>query len=119
MKDKKDVDSAKISILVSANKSAAVLEQFTSQGLSNCPPAYRLLGSYTSKKNIIVLSFHVDYWIIYNVVRNFKTITKVENGNNVASINIPSPAVLKNMSVIIFLQKKDNNKITAATQSVL
>ena len=38
-----------------------VLELFTSQGCSSCPPADRLLGSYSNKENIVALSFHVDY----------------------------------------------------------
>jgi len=42
--------------------SVAVLELFTSQGCSSCPPADRLLGTYASKENIIPLCFHVDYW---------------------------------------------------------
>ena len=40
----------------------AVLELFTSQGCSSCPPADKLIGTYTSKTNVIPLSFHVDYW---------------------------------------------------------
>src|SRR5579871_2087026 len=42
----------------------AVLELFTSQGCSSCPPADELLGKYISKENenIFPLSFHVDYW---------------------------------------------------------
>lgn len=40
----------------------AVFELFTSQGCSSCPPADKLLGTYTSTKNVIPLSFHVDYW---------------------------------------------------------
>ena len=43
-------------------KQAAVLELFTSQGCSSCPSADRLLDIYSSKENIIALSFHVDYW---------------------------------------------------------
>src|SRR5688572_24355235 len=39
-----------------------VLELFTSQGCSSCPPADRLLGRYTNDENVIALSFHVDYW---------------------------------------------------------
>lgn len=53
----------------------------------------------------------------YNVVRSFKTIKKVENGNNVSTIDIPSSSDLKNMSVVLFLQEKGNNKISAATQA--
>lgn len=44
------------------NKNIAVLELFTSQGCSSCPPADKLLGTYTAKENVIPLSFHVDYW---------------------------------------------------------
>ena len=45
----------------------AVLELFTSQGCSSCPSADRLLtetlaDAAKSSKNIIGLSFHVDYW---------------------------------------------------------
>lgn len=40
----------------------AVIELFTSQGCSSCPPADRLVGSLADNPDILVLSFHVDYW---------------------------------------------------------
>jgi hypothetical protein len=45
-------------------KGFAVLELFTSQGCSSCPPADELLGQYAlqNNKQIIALAFHVDYW---------------------------------------------------------
>lgn len=41
-----------------------VLELFTSQGCSSCPPADVVLGEYAAQDNpnIIPLAFHVDYW---------------------------------------------------------
>ena len=47
------------------NKSIVVLELFTSQGCSSCPPADVLLKDIKSKYNhqqVYVLSYHVDYW---------------------------------------------------------
>lgn len=43
---------------------AVVLELFTSQGCSSCPPADALLAKFLheSDANLFALSYHVDYW---------------------------------------------------------
>lgn len=40
----------------------AVIELFTSQGCSSCPPADRLLGQFAQDPSLIALSLPVDYW---------------------------------------------------------
>ncbi len=39
-----------------------VIELFTSQGCSSCPPADQLLGELAGRKDVLALSIHVDYW---------------------------------------------------------
>jgi len=45
-----------------AGEPRAVLELFTSQGCSSCPPADRLVGQLASDPSLIALSVPIDYW---------------------------------------------------------
>jgi hypothetical protein len=40
----------------------AVVELFTSQGCSSCPPADKIIGDLSSDPSIIALSMPIDYW---------------------------------------------------------
>jgi hypothetical protein len=40
----------------------AVVELFTSQGCSSCPPADRIIGELTKDPSVIALSLPIDYW---------------------------------------------------------
>ncbi|MDB5506981.1 MAG: hypothetical protein JWR75_1619 [Devosia sp.] len=40
----------------------AVLELFTSQGCSSCPPADALLETLAQRSDIVALAYHVNYW---------------------------------------------------------
>jgi hypothetical protein len=54
-----------LGLLVSASVRAeppAVVELFTSQGCSSCPPADKLLGELSQRSDVIALAYHVDYW---------------------------------------------------------
>ncbi|MEM8755885.1 MAG: DUF1223 domain-containing protein, partial [Pseudomonadota bacterium] len=39
-----------------------VVELFTSQGCSSCPPADATLGELAKRDDVVALSLHVDYW---------------------------------------------------------
>ncbi|PQO23513.1 DUF1223 domain-containing protein [Rhodobacteraceae bacterium WD3A24] len=39
-----------------------VVELFTSQGCSSCPPADDMLGHLAAREDVIALGLHVDYW---------------------------------------------------------
>jgi len=40
----------------------AVIELFTSQGCSSCPPADRLLGELARDPSVVAMSLPIDYW---------------------------------------------------------
>jgi hypothetical protein len=45
-----------------AQQRPAVVELFTSEGCSSCPPAEAYVGELAQRPDVLVLSFHVDYW---------------------------------------------------------
>jgi hypothetical protein len=47
---------------VRADDSPVVVELFTSQGCSSCPPADRYLGELAKRSDLLALAFHVEYW---------------------------------------------------------
>jgi hypothetical protein len=58
-------DNAQDKIDTTTSKGIAVLELFTSEGCSSCPPADDLLGKIQNEhldKEVYALAYHVDYW---------------------------------------------------------
>ncbi|HEV8237767.1 MAG TPA: DUF1223 domain-containing protein [Thermoanaerobaculia bacterium] len=55
-----------VSALAAGARAAVLVELFTAQGCSTCPPADRLLSAMGSdpdlSKQVVPLAFHVDYW---------------------------------------------------------
>src|SRR5262245_5496284 len=45
-----------------AGEARAVIELFTSQGCSSCPPADQLLGQLSKDPSLVALSLPIDYW---------------------------------------------------------
>jgi hypothetical protein len=47
---------------VQAQSRPTVVELYTSEGCSSCPPAEEQVGKLAKQDGIIALAFHVDYW---------------------------------------------------------
>lgn len=45
-----------------AESGPVVVELYTSQGCSSCPPADEFLGKLAKRDDVVALSLHVDYW---------------------------------------------------------
>jgi hypothetical protein len=76
------------------SKPFVVLELFTSQGCSSCPPADKLLGkiiddAQKNNKPVYAMEFHVDYWNKYgwkDPYSSFKYTLRQQNYVNVLPI---------------------------------
>lgn len=44
------------------SKPPVVVELFTSQGCSSCPPADQMFNTLADDSNLVTLSYHVNYW---------------------------------------------------------
>ena len=49
-------------VATGATEVRTVVELFTSQGCSSCPPADALLRTYAARPDVVALSYSVDYW---------------------------------------------------------
>jgi hypothetical protein len=70
----------------------AVVELFTSEGCSSCPPADRVLASLTARAKadalpVYTLSFHVDYWNYLGWRDRFSSSSYSERQRGYSSIN--------------------------------
>jgi hypothetical protein len=54
--------AALLCVAARAPAAPAVLELFTSEGCSSCPPAEAYIGELTQRGDVLALTFHVDYW---------------------------------------------------------
>ena len=53
---------AVVAMPAGADPRPVVVELFTSQGCSSCPPADALLGELAKKSDVVALGFHISYW---------------------------------------------------------
>ena len=51
-----------VSLPAVAQQNPVVVELFTSQGCSSCPPADAMMHNIAQREDVIALAYHVDYW---------------------------------------------------------
>src|SRR5207237_7898898 len=56
------IASAMLTSAVASAEPRAVIELFTSQGCSSCPPADKLAGELARDPSLVVMSLPIDYW---------------------------------------------------------
>ena len=56
------VASGALAVTPPAIAGPVVVELFTSQGCSSCPPADAFLADLAGRRDVLALSFHVTYW---------------------------------------------------------
>jgi hypothetical protein len=93
-----------------------VVELFTAQGCSSCPPADAYLGQLSSRPDVVALAFHVDYWDSSGWRDRFELRQSVER-QNVYSRNFHRSSVFTPQFVIDGRKDAmDTNSIVQALQ---
>ena len=104
----------------SSGKAVAVLELFTSQGCSSCPPADRLLGTLSGIPQVIALSFHVDYWDRFGWRDPFSSAAFTQRQMSYATAlhsDVYTPQLIVNGQTEML--GSDSNKIVQSIQKIL
>ncbi len=97
-----------------------VVELFTSQGCSSCPPADSLLGELADRDDVIALGYHIDYWDYIGWVDPFglpeATARQRSYGRSLGlrSVFTPQMVVDGKVSVIGSRRREVNGAIAAA-----
>ena len=82
-----------------AQQRPLVVELFTSEGCSSCPPAEAYIGQLSARADVVALAFHVDYWDDLGWRDRFELAQSVER-QNIYARNLHHPSVYTPQLVI-------------------
>ena len=119
--------------LRSAAQPPAIVELYTSEGCSSCPPADRWLSTLKGRNDVIALAFHVNYWDRLGWPDRFATTAITERQHQLAQTSgssyVYTPQVVMNgrdwrnwsggapahlpSSTVALALKRDGNTVTA------
>ena len=106
-----------------ANKGFAVVELFTSEGCSSCPPADEAVAALAKEypANVYVLGFHVDYWNYLGWTDEFSSGTNTSRQQRYAEVlkinSIYTPQAIVNGA--IEFTGSDKKRLYAAVKNGL
>lgn len=89
---------------VRAAPAPVVLELFTSQSCSSCPPAEAVLGQLVREPGVIALAWHVDYWNSLGWTDRFASKACTDRQRNYAkrlSSEVFTPALVVNGAAMV------------------
>ena len=118
----------------SAAQPPAIVELYTSEGCSSCPPADRWLTGLTGRNDVIALAFHVNYWDRLGWPDRFATAAITERQHQLAQTSgssyVYTPQVVMNgrdlrnwssasiarppASKVALSMKREGNTVTAS-----
>ena len=119
--------------LQAAAQPPAIVELYTSEGCSSCPPADRWLSTLKGRSDVIALAFHVNYWDRLGWPDRFATPAITERQHQLAQTSgssyVYTPQVVMNgrdlrnwsgasiarpaASKVSLSMKRDGNTVTA------
>jgi hypothetical protein len=97
----------------SAGNVRGVVEIFTSQGCSDCPPADRAFSSVINKNGVLGLAWHVDYWDYLGWRDTFSSAQATARQANYGK-GAYTPEIIVNGTTVI-----ENSRSSAAIASAL
>ena len=108
-----------LSALANASSRPAVIELFTSQGCSSCPPADAYVGKLSSRPDVIALAFHVSYWDDLGWRDRF-ALTEAVDRQNVYARNLRRASVYTPQLIVDGLDDSagSNARLAAAADAV-
>lgn len=93
-----------------------VVEFFTSQGCSSCPPADELMGELAARPDVVALAYHVDYWNYIGWVDPFSDPAWTDRQRNYARLHGTSmvytpQAMIQGMTDVIGSRRDDLQRV--------
>jgi len=89
-------------VVNSGERQTAVLELYTSEGCSSCPPADRwlstLVGTAQPELDVLALAFHVDYWNYLGWKDRFSSADYTKRQRELGANNLTHVEILSGLS---------------------